>query len=238
MAVMVKCQKCGADNRLGQLFCRECGSKLDLSKLTPQEVARNNRPEKGPLLGRLVRFSFTLALLAILGLLCWPLDPAGDPPSANGMSEVDAKMSALRGAIMRKNEVKEIFPEADINGHLNSRLSNASKAGGLKLVLREVRLDLRAGEAQVWTKSMLGPVTISYSATTRFTRAPDGRFTFAADDVKIGRLPMPGPLRAKVVNQLSSLFLLLQEENLLLQRLPFVESVDGALHVATTASSN
>jgi len=239
MAVTVKCQKCGADNRLGQLFCRECGAKLDLSKLTPQEVARNNRPDRGSLIGRLIRLSVTLGLVAVLGLLCWPLDPAGDDPSANGMNEVDAKMTALRGAVMRKNEVKEIFSEADINGHLNARLTSAPGSGGFKLILREVRLDLRAGnEVQAWMKSTLGPVVVTYSATTRFTRSPDGRYAYSADDVKIGRLPMPGPLRAKVVNQLSSLFLLLQEENMLLQRLPSVETVDGALHVSTTASSN
>lgn len=234
---MVKCQKCGSDNRLGQLFCRECGAKLDLSKLTPQEVARNNRPDRGSLIGRLIRLSVTLGLVAVLGLLCWPLDPTGDAPSANGMNEVDAKMTALRGAIMRNNEVKEVFAEADINSHLNARLTSAPGGGGLKLVLREVRLDLRVGEVHVWMKSTLGPVVVTYSATSRFTRSPDGRYAFSATDVKIGRMPMPGPLRAKVVNQLSSLFLLLQEENMLLQRLPYVESVDGALRVSTTASS-
>ena len=235
MAVTIKCAKCGADNRLGQLFCRECGAKLDLSKLTPQEVARNNRPGIGPLIRRLVRLSITLALLAVLGLLCWPLPPSGDAPSAVGSGVVQSKMTALRGAIMRKAELKETFSEADINAHLNASLASSVGSGGFRLVLREVRLDLRAGEAQVWTKSTLGPVPVSYAATTRFTRAPDGQFTFTADNVKIGRITLPAPLRPKVVDQLSSLFLSLQEENLLLQRLAVVESVDGALNVSTLA---
>jgi hypothetical protein len=220
---------------LGQLFCRECGAKLDLSKLTPQEVARNNRPGIGPLIRRLVRLSITLALLAVLGLLCWPLPPSGDAPSVAGSGVVQSKMTALRGAIMRKAELKETFSEADINAHLNASLARSVGSGGFRLVLRDVRLDLRAGEAQVWTKSTLGPVPVSYSATTRFTRAPDGQFTFTADNVKIGRITLPAPLRPKVVNQLSSLFLTLQEENLLLQRLAVVESVDGALNVSTLA---
>ena len=29
---MIKCRSCGADNRMGTIFCAECGSKLDMEE--------------------------------------------------------------------------------------------------------------------------------------------------------------------------------------------------------------
>lgn len=236
MAVNIKCQKCGADNRLGQLFCRECGAKLDLSKLTPEHVAKSNREGGGGAsIGRLLRLVVSLGLLALLGALCWPMPPSGDAPSAQGATVVQGKMSALRGAILRNNEVLEAFPEADVNAHLNARLAGTASGGtGLKLQLRQVRLDLRDGAVEVWTSSKLGPLTITYTAETEIARGADRRLAFTAGQVRIGRVPVPGPVRARVVDQLASMFLLLADEATLLQRLPSVKVADGVLHVATT----
>lgn len=236
MAVTVRCQKCGADNRLGQLFCHACGAKLDLSKLTPEQVARENRTiNPAAVVARILRLALFLGLLAVLGLLCWPTPPAGDPPSANGSGMVKDQMSALRVAIMRKVEKSETFAEADLNAHLNTMIRNAAPGGGLSLQLQEVRIDLRDGAVEAWTRSSMGPLTITYSSLARTETGADGRTTFRAADARIGHLPLPGPLRGKVVDQLAAMFLMLQEEQLLLQRLAKVELVDGAVQAATAA---
>ncbi|HMO03963.1 MAG TPA: zinc ribbon domain-containing protein [Kiritimatiellia bacterium] len=236
MAVTVRCQKCGADNRLGQLFCHACGAKLDLSKLTPEQVARENRAiNPAAVAARIVRLALFLGLLAVLGLLCWPAAPAGDPPSVNGSGIVKDQMSALRVAIMRKVEKRETFSEADLNAHLNAVIRNGGTGGGMNLQLREVRIDLRDGAVEAWTRSSLGPLTITYSSLARVEEGAGGRKTFRATDARIGHLPLPGPLRDRVVGQLASMFQMLQEEQLLLQRLATVELVDGAVHTATAA---
>ncbi len=236
MSVTIKCQKCGAENRLGQLFCRECGTKLDLSKLTPEEVARSNRPGLGASVGRLIRLAIFLALLGVLGLLCWPVPPAGDAASAQGAAIVDGKMAALRGAILRRNEARETFAEADINAHLNSRLASAPGGGALNLVFKEVRLDLQPGVIQTWTKSTLGPLSISYTTVSKIHVGDGGRITLTAESAKLGHCPLPGPLKAKVVGQVSGMFLRLNDEYILLQRLPVVEIADGLLNVATSSA--
>ncbi len=236
MAVTVRCQKCGADNRLGQLFCHACGAKLDLSKLTPEQVARENRTiNPAAIVARIFRLAIFLGLLAVLGLLCWPTAPAGDAPSANGSGIVKDQMSALRVAIMRKVEKRETFAEADLNAHLNTVIRNAAPGGGFSLQLQEVRIDLRDGAVEAWTRSALGPLTITYSSLARVEEAADGRKTFRAAEARIGHLPLPGPLRDRVVGQLASMFQMLQEEQLLLQRLTTVHFVDGAVHTATAA---
>lgn len=38
MAITIKCTKCGNENPLGDLFCRQCGTELDMNTLDPGEV--------------------------------------------------------------------------------------------------------------------------------------------------------------------------------------------------------
>jgi len=234
MSVTVHCQKCGTENRLGQLFCRECGAKLDLSNLQPSDTRRKRAA--GPIftISRIIRLTIMLALLATLGLLCWPASPRGDAPSAQGAAIVAQKMTALRGAILRKNEVMDVFFEADINAHLTSQLVGRTSGGGkLNLELKEVRLDIKPVETFVWLKTTLGPLPLSYSTYVRSLRNETGLMEFTAGKVYVGRLPMPGPLRSRILNQMASIFQTLQEESALMARLADVQIVEGAINAAT-----
>ncbi|HMO50976.1 MAG TPA: zinc ribbon domain-containing protein [Kiritimatiellia bacterium] len=232
---VITCQKCGAENRLGQLFCSSCGVKLDLSKVSAGRGSTARGSGGGRGLARAIRLVILLGLMATLGLLCWPAVPAGDAPSAEGARVVPAKMSALRGAIMRRNDVTETFSEADINAHLQATLVRPDPAaGGYRLVLRDVRLAVGPDRVEVWMKSALGPLPISYTADVD-VRREDGRFIFAPGAVRIGRLPVPGPVRTRTLGQMTGIFQQLQEEWALLNRLPVVNPRDGLLEVSTTA---
>jgi hypothetical protein len=217
---------------MGQLFCRECGAKLDFSQMKPGggSARRGDRPG---ITGRVIRLILLLVLLAALGLLCWAKTPRGDAASTPNARIVSAKMSALRGAIMRKNEVTETFSEADINAHLDGLFANQPKPSGLKLHLQEIRLDLNADKTQVWMKSLLGPLRITYTADVLIRREPDGRHVFTAGPVAIGRLPAVWLLRDRTVRQMAGVFSRLQEEIALLNRLPVVHVADGVIEVST-----
>ena len=226
MSVVVHCQKCGAENRLGQLFCRECGTKLDLSNLKPGNTSSGKRRSAGSLTARVVRLVISLTLLVVLGLLCWPAKPHGDAPSENGAAIVQQKMSALRGAILRRNEASEIFIEADINAHLNARLIQ-EKRGGFHLEAREVRVDLKPDHVQVWLKSNLGPLPLTYTAIFNVLPGQGGQVNFKAGRVHIGRMQMPGPLRERILGQFAGLFASLQDEIVLLKRMSEIRVADG-----------
>jgi len=235
MSVTVKCQKCGTENRLGQLFCKECGTKLDLSQLRP---GSHSKPISSmAVVARIIRLLIALTLVFVLGMLCWGLPAPGDAPNPQGSQQIQAKMTALRGAIMRNNDVADVFTEADINGHLNSMLARSVQGsgggGGLKLRLKELNVDLKSNAASVWMKTKLGPVPLTYSTDVQISRGANGQLVFDAGDVRIGHMTIPGPLRGRMINQFVVVFSGMREEITLLNRLGEVRVEDGALHVAT-----
>jgi hypothetical protein len=234
MSSTVTCGKCGAENRLGTLFCRQCGSRLDLSNLNASSM--NAKPSGGGRFSRYVRIAIFLLLLASLGLLCWPVAPAGDAPAPDGAATLANKVRALRGAMQRGNEVVEEITEAEINAQLRARLIKPEASADdekFKLVLRSVRLDVHPEGTQVWLGNSLGPLRITYVTTTQATRGADGRHAFSAGRVSIGHLPMPGPLRDRALKQMIAVFSVLNEELAVLNGVPGVEILDGAIQFST-----
>ncbi len=245
MSNVIRCEKCSSDNRMGQLFCRECGAKLDLSKMQAPAPGkkggrnRNNDERSGISAARIVRIALTVALVTVLALLCIPAPAPGQDPSPQGARIVQAKMGAIRGAISRRNDVQEQFDVADINAHLQDRLVRPPTDNQYQLQLREVRIGLFPGGAQVWTKSTLGPLPLTHSTQVRIERGADGRHLFIADrPARIGRMPMIGPLRDRTLDQLIGVFNRMNEELNMLNRLPRVEVIDDAIIVGTTRAAN
>ena len=44
--MMIKCQKCGFENQMGSIFCRECGEKLDMEAIDPNKLQKDVDKEK------------------------------------------------------------------------------------------------------------------------------------------------------------------------------------------------
>lgn len=231
MAVQVICDQCGTDNRLGTLFCRECGTRLDLTKVKGPGSRSAGNPASW--LARIIRLVITLSLLVTLGLLCWPAEPGGDAPAAAGNTVLPRKVNALRHAAQRGNAVTEEISEAEINGYLNARLVKAGAGTGWQLRLREVRVDIKPEGIRVWMRSDLGPLPVTYTAITRMERAADRRHAFFADQVMIGHLPMVGPLRDRTLNQMIGVFSVLGEELRFLNDVGRTRLLDGALELST-----
>lgn len=236
MSITIKCQKCGTENRLGQIFCRECGEKLDLNAMNPANRARNARGsiDGVKLAVRLVRLAVFLALVGILGLLCWTRPATGEAGDPAGEQRVVAKMTALRNAVLRGLQVTDTVPEADLNGYLRARLAGAGSGSGfLALSLQDVRVDLKPDLATVWMKASLGPLPLTYSTDVTLSRAPDGSMAYSAGDVSIGHLTAPSFLRDRAIRQFLAVFSRLQDEQVILNRLPHVRPVDGMLEAGT-----
>ena len=58
----VPCGECGAKNQLGAIFCRECGEKLDIENLKPEEQ-KSNPIKNFKISGTLIKRLLTLAFL-------------------------------------------------------------------------------------------------------------------------------------------------------------------------------
>ena len=44
--MMIKCQKCGFENQMGSIFCRECGEKLNMNAIDPNKLQKDVDKEK------------------------------------------------------------------------------------------------------------------------------------------------------------------------------------------------
>ena len=44
--MMIKCQKCGFENQMGSIFCRECGEKLNMDAIDPNKLQKDVDKEK------------------------------------------------------------------------------------------------------------------------------------------------------------------------------------------------
>ena len=138
-----------------------------------------------------ISFSTCLStvLVVLLGMLCWGTDAPGDAASPNGSKFITAKINALRGAFLRKNEVTDVMSETDINAYINSRVLNAAGgSGGLKITLEEVSIDLQQDKVFAWLSTKLGPVPLTYTAEVALSRGAGRRLEFKAGSVSIGHV--------------------------------------------------
>jgi hypothetical protein len=66
----VDCQKCGCSNKLGTIYCRNCGTKLKFDKKM-LDTHKGQKVKK--ILKRAVKAIFILAILAVIGMAFCPL---------------------------------------------------------------------------------------------------------------------------------------------------------------------
>ena len=75
MAITIKCTKCGNENQLGDLFCRQCGNELDLNILDPGEVRVVKKHKGARNLTELLFIAIVFAFFALV--VCLFLAPSG-----------------------------------------------------------------------------------------------------------------------------------------------------------------
>ena len=86
---MIRCQECNADNMVGAIFCRSCGSKLKLDEIRPETENQRSESFLGNLNKMAGKIAGMLVLLALLGLLGAMLLPT--PGKIEGIVD-DAEM--------------------------------------------------------------------------------------------------------------------------------------------------
>jgi uncharacterized membrane protein YvbJ len=70
---MIICPKCGNDNPLGRVFCGKCGSKLDFSHTSSQEMVVKVKVNWWGTHWRKIAYLVFLMVLIPVALLFWPI---------------------------------------------------------------------------------------------------------------------------------------------------------------------
>lgn len=139
---MPLCPKCGSDNALGRIFCDSCGTKLDLTHMSSEEVAKS---QARPWILR-NKWVFSVAggiiVLLLVFMAFWPRrEPIGELGTLVGGDRVREKIKAL--SMLGPGESVELeFAESDINGYIEY-------VRGRSLGPRDIRVEIGSGYIHV-----------------------------------------------------------------------------------------
>jgi hypothetical protein len=234
MSLEVKCSTCGHLNPLGRLFCVKCGGRLDVRPENMQR-AGGDLAFWGRRLLLLVRMTVSLALLAALALLVYPVEPAGQPGGLLEAQGLAQKLHLLQVAALERRALEQEATERELNGYLAQILRNTPnrKAGGpLPFEMESIRVDLQPGEIVTVLVTKLSWITLTYELRSAPSRR-DGRFALDLLGLRMGHVPLPGALGGHVAGRLANIFSRLEREKRLLDQLSTISVEDGVVRAAT-----
>lgn len=220
--MIVKCTHCGTENRLGAIFCHGCGKRLDMSAVEEQvEEGKKKEKKKSVLKKTRNIISIILLLLAILVLagifLPVPME-YDEPPNRRVITDAKDKTYEVRERSLDRNDPREIeFSEAELTAAVNG-------VSGLYEKLNE-RSDDEDDEAAGMLDPELVAVTFlpgkKVKAVLRlglyknfkmyntlifdFSNGGDAP-PFEPVGARVGRVPLPGPLKTLVTGRFEALF--------------------------------
>ena len=123
--MMIKCQKCGFENQMGSIFCRECGEKLNMDAIDPNKLQKDVNKEKNLKLAKKrlkEAISSGFAILLVVAFLVVVFYNGGlrqyEEPAVTDASANQKFNAAATGSAVGK--VKYTYPE--INRMLKARV--------------------------------------------------------------------------------------------------------------------
>ncbi|MBL7115758.1 MAG: zinc ribbon domain-containing protein [Kiritimatiellae bacterium] len=193
---MLTCPKCGTENPLGRVFCGGCGGKLDLSNMSSEMVANQQRPNFVQMHWRKALGILILLLLAVTGLAFWPqTTPFGEEGRSSGASKVRSRMRTLASQSSGR-VLKAEFAEADVNAYLKfSRIRRTrirSFTVSMDPGVLNARIMLPVKTIKVGSKKVV--LEMSYDVACS---SMGGQLYISS--AKIGHLPALGPLKKVAV---------------------------------------
>lgn len=79
--MMIKCAKCGFENQMGAIFCRQCGEKINMDEISPESIEQGKKKDKAKqAAASAIRWTVRiLVVLVILGVAAAAFAPWGLP---------------------------------------------------------------------------------------------------------------------------------------------------------------
>lgn len=224
MTAGLKCGACGAVNPLGRKFCMKCGATLNFENLVQPGVAGAGRR-----IFRTIRLLVLLALLVALVQLLRAVSPEGRLGTDADAARFAVRLNHLQSGALNGEPVEETLPEAELNGYLHHLLTNSpsrSAESFIKADLTGIRAQLLPGTLVVVWTARVGALPLSYEVTCTPNFADSG-LQFVLLHVRMGHLPLPGPVGEWASRRLVRMFDNLEREQMLLNSLTDLQLGEG-----------
>lgn len=195
------CPKCNTENRLGAIFCRSCGDKLQI-----EDVNIGNFEEKtgvklkeGVKIGKIIRnAAIIVVVLALAGsIFLMTRVPTFDKIKTSDDALKKYKTTAQWIEWFKKNNYsyQMDITEAELNAHIADSIESIKKG---PVEFKEITIDLLSGNrVQAWFSGKLKNFEIVFSVAG-MVNLKDNKLDFSIESAKIGKLPLPGFLSGKV----------------------------------------
>ena len=203
---MMQCPQCGTANRLGALFCRSCGVKIEVDSVTKDTfehvtgIVPKDRVDAKKRVRSIIFNSLRLAFLAaiVFGIyLALQLPEVKEPETTSKLAkEFTDTRTRLQAAVQRESEATVTITEGAINSYLADRLAETENRGKTFPLMDTWVLFEDNGDVNwvIDTKLLGRPLRFQYKGTlvvedSGVTFKPNGFF-----GGRLGKLPYPSPL--------------------------------------------
>lgn len=235
MKSKLTCEQCGAANEIGRLFCGQCGERLNLTGFRPGRPRRGVGAGRAGGIKRLVRLVLLAALLTLLIALLWPTAPQGKPGTSEQGEALYENLLNMEQSIRRRERARLTIQEEEINAYLGmliAQMDERPAENRSRLKTQAVNLSFTPEYVIVHILTAWGPVRLSYEITG-WPRVNGRGASLDAQRVRLGHVPMPDPLMARMAERLGNVFAQLEREQFILRHVTRVDLGDGLLRLTT-----
>jgi len=202
---MMQCPSCGESNRLGAIFCKSCGAKLEIDSITAQTFEQATgvvAKDKADAKHRVRRIIVNVLRLAFLGAIIFGIylalqRPEVDQPETSGKDATafKAKLQKISNAIEAKRTGNVTVSEQKLNSYIRSLVNATESNSKYQLVDSWVLIEDDGKLDWVIEATLFGrPLRLQYFGTIKIKDdevafIPEGFFS-----AQFGKLPYPTPL--------------------------------------------
>jgi len=231
MAQNVKCERCGAENELGKLFCVQCGARLSGNVLVKSRPKGGRNP-----LRTVVRTVCLCAVLAVAGLVFWRAPGQGQIGTRKEALRFDSKAIAIERAIKRQHHISATLHEAEVNSYMKyvvERSAGEKQSSSFsECQITQINFSFSPERFVLVMHLNWGPVPFSYELTG-VVNAKDKTGRVKIETARLGHLPLPGILKNRLATRVLAAFSKLKREQYIIERVLGIRLGEQKVDVAT-----
>ena len=217
--MMIKCQKCGFENQMGSIFCRECGEKLDMDAIDPNKLQKDvdkeklRKATKKRIKGLISGAVSILVIVAFIFVVFPGLFPFYNQREYEEPEVQEANATKKYNDTVNGNPSKMKYSYPEINQMIKTQILNplSEEESFAKVTALEVAYDAAKSQpvVYVWIKlkdkvpvlyTIYGKITYNMPSSNPEEPQPETPISLKTSRLDIGLLPVPGVAAASFLN--------------------------------------